>query len=54
MIVRASAAPDEIPPARTSDSNMLRTVPFNAPFESIRTLPAVRVKAALSVVDLMK
>lgn len=33
MTLRASADPDEIPPARTSDSNMLRQVPFNAPFE---------------------
>jgi hypothetical protein len=32
-----------MPPARTSDSNMLRQVPFNAPFEP-----------ALFVFDLMK
>ena len=43
MIERASADPDEMPPARTSDSNTLRQVPFNAPFE-----------AALLVFDLMK
>lgn len=54
MTVRASADPDEMPPAITSDSNMLRTVPFNAPIECVRTLPAGRVKAALSVVDLMR
>jgi hypothetical protein len=54
MTVRASADPDEMPPTRSSDSNMLRIVPFNAPFECVRTAPAVRVNAALSVVDLMK
>jgi hypothetical protein len=43
--VRASAEPDEMPPTTTSDSNMLRTVPFNAPF---------RVNAAIFVVDLMR
>ena len=54
MIVRASAAPEEMPPARTNDNNRLRTAPFNAPFECVRTLPAVRANAALSVVVLMK
>jgi hypothetical protein len=53
MTVRASADPDEMPPARRSDSNTLRTVPFNAPFECIRALPAVRAVAAPFVVDLM-
>jgi hypothetical protein len=51
--VRASADPDEMPPTMTSDSNMLRTVPFNAPFD-IRTLPAARANAVLLGVDLMK
>jgi hypothetical protein len=54
MIVRASADPDEMPPAITSASNMLRTVPFNASFERVRTLPAVRVNAAPFAVIRMK
>jgi hypothetical protein len=43
MMLRASAVPDEMPPARSSDSNILRQVPFNALFEP-----------ALFVFDLMK
>jgi hypothetical protein len=43
MTVRASADPDEMPPARTRNSNVLRQAPFNAPFEP-----------ALLVFDLMK
>ena len=54
MTVRASADPDEMPPAITSDSNMLRTVPFNAPVECVRIPPAGRVNAAPFVVDLMR
>ena len=33
MTLRASADPDEMPPARTTESNTLRQVPFNAPLD---------------------
>jgi hypothetical protein len=53
MTVFASADPDEIPATRTSDSNMLLTVLFDAPL-CVRALSAVRANAVLSVVDFMK
>jgi hypothetical protein len=53
MMLRASAGPDEMPPASASASNRLRTVPFRPRFECVRPRPAVVADAALFVVVLM-